>query len=97
MPKKIKITINYQRAVEVSKTIMSRLEKKLWPFNQPDLFPDATIPESVNPAHFLFYAVALDSRRESRVTYPKVRILTEHLDFSKIEELGTNHVKKIPY
>jgi len=93
MPNKIQITTNYQRAVEVSKNVISMLEKKVWPFSQADLFPDAIIPKGISPAHYLFYSVSLDRGRESIDVYRRCRKMVQKLDFSELPNQDPSFIK----
>lgn len=92
------ITTNYERAVEVSRKAISMLEKKVFPFDQPDLFPDAIIPKGVKKGSYehslyLFHACSLDSMRESKSIYRRARELSSHLDFSEMHDLRTSCIE----
>ena len=55
------ITANYERAVEVAKMVVGMLEQRVYPFDIPDLFPDAIVPEGIKAGSeqhrlLLFYA-----------------------------------------
>jgi len=94
----MKITTNYKKAVEVSKKVIGLLESKAYPFNQPDLFPDAIIPEgvergSLEHASYLFYAVALDIGRESKSVYRRARELYRVMKFSDIHTLHPSYIE----
>jgi hypothetical protein len=57
----VDIGINYSRAVEISRVALEMFDRKVYPFNQPNVFPDAIVPEGVREgslehALFLFYA-----------------------------------------
>jgi hypothetical protein len=92
------ITTNYEKAVEVSKVAVGMLEKKVYPFSKPDLFPDAILPQgiekgSLQHALFLFYAVSLDHGRDSRTLYNKCRQMWQKLDFTDIPEMDESYIK----
>ena len=49
MPNKIQITTHYKKAVEVSKKALEMRRKKIYPFSLENLFPDATVPNKIEP------------------------------------------------
>jgi hypothetical protein len=93
-----KITVDYKRAVEVAKLAVGMLEKKVWPFSIPDLFPDAIVPDgiekgSLNHARYLLYAVSLDRGRDSKTVYKKCRLMATKLDFSELPNLKEGYIR----
>jgi len=94
----MQITTHYNKAVKVSRAAVGMLERKVYPFNLPDLFPDAIVPNRIEKgsyehALYLFYACSLDSMRESKSVYKRVRELHKHLDFSTIHDLDKSYIK----
>ncbi len=94
----ITIETDYKRAVEVSKAAIGMLEKKVYPFSEEDVFPDAIVPEgmekgSLNHALFLFYAVSLDRGRYSKTVYKKCRQMWQLLNFAELPNLHESHIR----
>ena len=70
--------VNYEKAVEVAKAVISAREQRIPPFNRDNLFPDAIIPEGIEEgskehALFLFHSVSIDSMRQAEQVYKAMR------------------------
>lgn len=94
----IEITTDYEKAVEVSRNAIGMLEKKVYPFNLPDIFPDARVPKGIKPgskdhAIYLFFMVSIDRGRQSNTLYRKGRAMREQLDFSTIHDLDRSYIQ----
>ncbi|MFA5174054.1 MAG: hypothetical protein WC438_02640 [Candidatus Pacearchaeota archaeon] len=88
------ITFNPTKAREILFKIFAMMEDKTFPFDQPDLFPDAVVPEQVKAgdiehARYLFHAISLDRNRPSPRVYSAMKNI-----LSKLETL--NNLHKIP-
>jgi len=100
MPKNnIKIKTYHEKAVEVIQKSIGMLEQKIYPFNLPDLFPDAKVPNGIKPgsfehALFLFYAVSWDSLESSNQAYKRARTLASNLDLSTIPDTDENTLQE---
>ena len=102
MPNNIQITTHYEKAVEVSRKALKMRRKKIYPFSLEDLFPDATVPNGIEPgslkhAHYLFYSVVLDRGRESIDVYRRCRAMWQLLDFSRLPEKDPSFIKEFLY
>lgn len=102
MPNKIQITTNYKRAIDVSKTVIGMLEKRVWPFSDPDIFPDAKVPNGIEPgsfehAHYFFGVIVLDIGRDSIDVYRKGRQMAQKLRFSELPNLSPDCIKQFIY
>lgn len=98
MPNNIQTTTNYKKAVEVSRKALEMKRKKIYPFSLEDLFPDATVPNGIEPgslkhAHYLFYSVVLDRGRESIDVYRRCRAMWQLLDFSELPNQNPSYIK----
>jgi len=99
MPNPIQITTNYERAVEVAKLVIGMLERKVYPFNIPDLFPDAIVPggiEAGSEQHrlLLFYACGWDSMDTSERVYQRARTLASKVDLTHLSFMSKEDLTK---
>ncbi len=82
------IVINYPKAVEISQSALEMQQNRDYPFNQPDLFPDAIVPLHVEKgsrehALLLFYSCVLDGGRLASVVYRSMREFSSRLNITK--------------
>lgn len=66
-------------------------KKGMFPFNKPNLFPDATVPKGIEPgsaehARYIFHSVSLDSRARAEGVYQAMDVVTQYLG-GKLERL----------
>ena len=91
------ISVNIQRAIEVSRQAVSMLERKLPPFNQENLLPDVILPENITSGSLehhllLFYACGWDSRRDADKVYEAVRNMSQAVDLKEIPKLSRKQI-----
>src|SRR3989338_1962678 len=93
------ITENYERAVEVAKMVVGMLEQRVYPFDIPDLFPDAIVPEGIKAGSeqhrlLLFYACGWDSMDTSERVYQRVRTLASKVDLTHLSFMSREDLTK---
>jgi hypothetical protein len=81
------IRVNYKKAKHLAVEAIGMFERQEYPFNQPNPFPDAIIPNGITPgsldhALFLFYACNFDSSQRAKIVYESLRKVAENLDFT---------------
>jgi len=96
----VKIVVNKERAVEVSRAAISMLERKVFPFNQPDIFPDAIVPEwiekgSVEHAFLITYGYLTDSMRKAVKVYRAIRDISKERKLSTLCYLSEREIEKL--
>jgi len=92
--------LNYEKAIEVSRKAVAMLERKIPPFNQPNIFPDVVLPSgmevgSLEHALFLFYACSLDSMRQAKSVYEAMRGIASETDLKELCRLGRKDLTRL--
>jgi len=91
------IKVNYQKAVKIAKAAIGMFERREYPFNQTNLFPDAIVPQGITQGSlehslFLFYACNFDSSQRATIVYESLRNVAENLDFSLLPLMSAETV-----
>ncbi|MEK6886134.1 MAG: hypothetical protein AABX17_04165 [Nanoarchaeota archaeon] len=95
---------DYKRGVEIARAAIEMKEQRRYPFNQPDIFPDAIVPEgvkvgSLEHALFLFYACNFDSSQRAVVVYDSLRQIASKIDLTLLALMPPKEILKVfkPY
>ena len=94
------LQVDEKRAGEVARKLVGMLEKKVHPFNDPNLFPDAILPEGIKEgskehALFLFYSCSLDSMRVAERVYAAMRGIVSEVDIKEIGNLSRERIQRL--
>lgn len=82
-----RVNLNKGRALEVALRAIDMQSKGIFPFNQPDIYPDTLVPEgisegSLDHSQFIIHGCSIDKRRRATEVYKAIR----HV----FSELGVN-------
>jgi len=88
------------RADEVAVKFVEMLKRKIFPFDNDQLFPDAILPEgfkigSREHALFLFYSCSLDSMRKADNVYSAMREIVSAIDIRDISKMKRKDIKRL--
>jgi hypothetical protein len=97
----VRAHINLEILTEVTRGAISHYKQKKYPFNIPDLFPDAVVPRNIEPGSFehslyLFYACGTDMITESRQHYTGFRKAVESgLDLRYLHKMSPEEIRRV--
>lgn len=89
---KLEIKVNYEKAVDVAKKVIKRMQENRYPFNLENSFPDARIPTDIIPGSFkhallLFYGCNLDGLGLSEFAYSSARSLISTFGYTPLHKV----------
>lgn len=95
-----KVTLDREKGVWISKQAVKMLQNNEFPFDKPEVIPDAIIPKNVEKgslehALYLFYAVNFDSRRLARKVYASARAVVEEVGAREILTKGREDLTRL--
>lgn len=98
--REVEIKVDYEKATRLAKTLVSMYHDKKPPFQIPNLFPDAIVPEgtkvgSKRHALFLFYACSMDSMVQANEHYSNMRDLFSKLDFQYFHKIRDKALEEL--
>lgn len=87
------IRANYEKAKHVAEKIVTNVHAGVYPFDEPELFPDAIVPKgmktgSLEHALFLFHSINVDSARSSEIVYQTFRDLVAKIPLQDLPEMN---------
>jgi len=91
---------NYGRAKHVAFSIRDMRQKREFPFNRSDIFPDAIVPEGIDVgtrkhAQYLFYSCMIDEAADANIIYEAMRRLVERFDLENLHKLSRSELKGV--
>ncbi len=94
----ISFKINEERALHVAISAVSMLENSVFPFDTPEILPDAVLPDGMKRgglehALFLFYACSLDSLRPAKKVYKAMRGIVKDIDLKDLNLYATSYIE----
>ena len=102
MPKteEMHVRVNYEKAKQLAEKVVARLHAGVYPFNKPDLFPDAKVPPGIVPGSlehslFLFHSTNVDSARSSEIVYQTFRDLAAKTPMQALSALDLEELKRV--
>ncbi|MAH03793.1 hypothetical protein CMI39_03340 [Candidatus Pacearchaeota archaeon] len=93
--------INYSKAVNLAKSIIAVKTKKNFPFNKPNIFPDAILPDGIKEGSkehelFLFHSISIDSMRQAEEVYKAMREVTNKIgNLNKLANIKKGHLENL--